>query len=280
MKEKYIHLVVSFGAILFLILTAFDSQATDENAKSNKNLINFSHSFHADVAECTDCHSKVPESVSLDDRLLPDHNDCGNCHEVDNDQECGTCHKNEVYEPLVQTKSELIFSHKEHIAKGLECGNCHKDFTAINYSDEAEQKFPPMEVCSNCHSPENAAPNFCESCHISTANLIPPNHVRSDFKSSHKYLAQSIDANCMMCHDNSTCEECHVSTGIITETNTPDNFYQPYMPSQSVDGHKQQVIGRVHELDYRFPNEPAPGRAGQPRSAGRFHQHLPVLRLS
>ena len=190
--------------------------------------------------------------MSLDDRLLPDHNDCGNCHEVDNDQECGTCHKNEVYEPLVQTKSELIFSHKEHIAKGLKCGNCHKDFTAINYSDEAEQKFPPMEVCSNCHSPENAAPNFCESCHISTANLIPPNHVRSDFKSSHKYLAQSIDANCMMCHDNSTCEECHVSTGIITETNTPDNFYQPYMPSQSVDGHKQQVIGRVHELDYRF----------------------------
>ena len=145
MKEKYIHLVVSFGAILFLVLTAFDSQATDENAKTNKDLINFSHSFHADIAECTDCHSKVPESTSLNDRLLPSHNDCGNCHDVDDDKNCKTCHKNDVYEPLIQDKTNIIFNHKDHLAKGLECKDCHKDFTKINYSDEAEQKFPPME---------------------------------------------------------------------------------------------------------------------------------------
>ena len=254
MKEKYIHLIVVFSAVLFLVLTAFYGQKTENSGDltNNSSLINFSHSLHAELADCADCHSKVTESVSLNDRLLPDHSNCGNCHEVDNDKECGTCHKNEVYEPLVQTKSELIFSHKDHIAKDLECKDCHKDFTKINYSDEAEQKVPPMELCSSCHSPENAAPNFCESCHISTANLIPQNHVRSDFIRSHKYLAQSFDANCMMCHNNSTCEECHVSTGTVTETNTSNNFYQPYMPSQSIDGHKQQIISRVHELDYRF----------------------------
>ena len=252
MKEKYIHLIVSFGAILFLVLTAFDSQATDENAKSNKDLINFSHSFHADIAECTDCHSKVPESTSLNDRLLPSHNDCGNCHDVNDDKNCKTCHKNEVYEPLIQDKTNMIFNHKDHLARGLECKDCHKDFTKINYSDEAEQKFPPMEKCASCHSPEGAGPNFCESCHISTAGLIPENHTTVDFKDKHKFLAEAANANCSMCHDNSTCEECHVATNTITETNTPDNFYQPYMPSQSIDGSKQQVISRVHEIGYRF----------------------------
>ena len=255
MKEKYTHLIVAFSAVIFLILTAFYGQRTenpDGTTKSNRDLINFSHSFHADIAECTDCHSKVTESVSLNDRLLPDHNDCGNCHEVDNDKECKTCHKDDVYEPLIQSKSKLIFNHKDHIARGLKCQDCHKDFTKIDYSDEATQKIPPMEMCTSCHNPENAGPNFCENCHISTAGLIPQNHISSDFMLDHKFLAQSVDANCMMCHDNSTCEECHVSTSTITETNTKDNFYQPYMPSQSVDGHKQQVISRVHELDYRF----------------------------
>ncbi len=68
----------------------------------------------------------------------------------------------------------------------------------------------------------------------------------------HKFLAQSFDANCMMCHDNSTCDECHISTTTITEFNTPDDFYQPYMPSQGIDGTKQQLIERVHELNYRY----------------------------
>jgi len=254
MKEKYIHLIVSFGAVLFLTLTAFDSQAEspDGKVKSNRDLINFSHSFHADLAECADCHSRVPESTSLNDRLLPDHSNCGNCHEVDNEDQCSTCHKNEVYEPLIQTKSKLIFNHKDHLAKGLECESCHKDFKTVGYSDEAAQKIPPMETCASCHSPENTGPSFCESCHISTAGLIPENHTSVNFMREHKFLAQSANANCTMCHSNSTCEECHVSTSTITEANKADNFYQPYMPSQSIDGHKQQIISRVHELDYRF----------------------------
>jgi hypothetical protein len=253
MKIKYLYILVSVISVVFLTLTAFTGkQSLDDEIVTNKDLINFSHSFHSDLAECADCHSAVSESILLNDRLLPEHEDCSNCHEVDDDEECSTCHANEIYEPLIQTKSELIFSHKDHLDDELDCAKCHKDFTSIDYSDEAEQKVPPMELCANCHSPQESAPGFCESCHISTANLIPQNHVTGSFIRDHKFLAQSFDANCMMCHDNSTCDECHISTTTITEFNTPDDFYQPYMPSQGIDGTKQQIIERVHELDYRY----------------------------
>jgi Cytochrome c7 and related cytochrome c len=253
MKLKYIYLIVSVIVVAILILTAFiGREPVDDELTVNRDLINFSHSFHSDIAECADCHSAVPESVSLNDRLLPNMDDCGTCHEVEDEEECSTCHINNVYEPLIQTKSKLIFNHKDHLDRDLDCTTCHQDFTAIDYSIEAEQKVPPMELCADCHSPVEAAPSFCESCHISTANLIPQNHITDNFTKEHKFLAQSIDANCMTCHDNSTCASCHISTSTITEGNTADDFYQPYMPSQGIDGTKQQVIERVHEFNYRY----------------------------
>jgi hypothetical protein len=253
MSIKKLYIFITAIAMLFLAFTAFFSKApVNSMLDGNRNLINFSHELHSELAECAECHSSVEESTSLKDRLLPDHDNCGDCHEVDNEEECSTCHIDDTYEALIQTESELIFSHKQHIEQELECAACHKDFTVIDYSDEAEQKIPPMEVCASCHSPVAEGPEFCESCHISTANLIPQNHITNNFNREHKFLARSFDANCAMCHDNSTCEECHISTNVITELNTPDDFFQPYVPSQGTDGPKQQIIERVHELDYRF----------------------------
>ena len=51
-----------------------------------------------------------------------------------------------------------------------------------------------------------------------------------------------------MCHDNQSCEDCHVATIGVTESNTINDFYQPYYPGNSVDGAKNQAINRVHEL--------------------------------
>ncbi len=251
MNIKRFYIIVTILAVVFLALVAFYSNSAVVE-EGNKDVIKFSHKTHSEDADCTDCHSSVPESTSLTDHLLPTHEDCGGCHDVEDKDECSTCHYENVYEPLVQTESKLIFNHKEHLNRDLNCSDCHKDFKAIDYSTEAEQKVPPMEFCVTCHSPEEIAPNFCENCHISTANLIPQSHITPDFKREHKFLATSIDSNCMMCHDNSTCQECHVATTTITEGNTADDFYQPYMPSQSIDGTKQQNIERVHELNYRF----------------------------
>lgn len=249
-KNLYITIFAISGALLLLV--AFSGEQS-EPLESNKDLIKFSHSLHNELVGCADCHSSVAESISLTDRLLPNHDNCVDCHEVDNDDECSTCHINDNYEPLIQKKSELIYNHKIHAIQNMQCIDCHKGIDKVDYSFESTEVNPPMEICSGCHNEVKLASNACESCHISTNYLKPQNHRNVDFERSHKFLAWELNANCMMCHDNTTCQDCHVATTGITEMNLPDDFYAPYYPSNSVDGSKQQAILKVHnDFGYRF----------------------------
>lgn len=249
-KNLYITIFVIGSSLLLMV--AFSGEQS-ESVESNKDLIKFSHSLHNELVDCADCHSTVAESISLTDRLLPNHDNCVNCHEVDNDAECSTCHINDNYEPLIQKKPELIYNHKIHAVQGLQCIDCHKGLDKVDYSFESAELNPPMENCSGCHNEVKIASNACESCHISTNYLKPQNHRNVDFERSHKFLAWELNANCMMCHDNTTCQDCHVATTGITEMNLPDDFYAPYYPSNSVDGAKQQAILKVHDdFGYRF----------------------------
>ena len=85
MRLKNIYILLAAVSIIFL---AFFSKEPDDENRTNKDVINFSHSLHSDMAECSDCHTAVLESTSLNDRLLPDHENCSDCHEVDDDEEC------------------------------------------------------------------------------------------------------------------------------------------------------------------------------------------------
>ena len=249
---KKLYIIIFLAAASFLLFAAFFSDNT-EPLKGNKDLIKFSHSLHSDLVECADCHSSVAESTSLNDRLLPDHDNCVDCHDVDDDEECSTCHVNENYEALVQTESQLIYNHKIHAIQEIACIDCHKGLDKVDYSFESAEIHPPMEMCSGCHNEVKIASNACESCHISTFDLLPQDHRSNDYMRSHKFLAWEVNANCMMCHNNNTCQECHVSTTGITEANLPDDFYAPYMPSNSIDGTNQQVIQKVHgDFNYRY----------------------------
>lgn len=237
-------------AVLFL---AFTFKGGGEGAKSNKDIIKFSHSLHSEVTDCATCHEGVVESTKLSDRLLPEKPVCATCHDVDDDENCDMCHYEDVYEPLVQTKSALIFDHSFHAGeKEMECQECHKGFEEVDYSFEASQKTPPMDKCFQCHNDISVASNACESCHISTVNLIPENHQTVSFFKNHKFSAEGTDANCEMCHSNNFCESCHVSTNEIDEKNYADDFYAPYSPHNYIDGTKQQQLSRVHEINYRF----------------------------
>ncbi len=249
---KNIYLIVFLTALTILTFAAFLTQSND-SLRSNKEIIKFSHSLHSDLVECADCHKSVTESTSLGDRLLPDHDSCVDCHDVDDENECSTCHMNENYEALIQIESELIFNHKIHNIMEIACTDCHIGLDKVDYSFEGAEAYPSMEICAACHNEVEIASNACESCHITTANLIPINHRNNDYLRSHKFLAWEADANCMMCHNNNTCQECHVATTGITETNLLDDFYSPYMPSNSIDGIKQQVILKIHgDLNYRY----------------------------
>ena len=255
MKLKYLYIVFIPSVLVFLFFSAFKGNFTQDQQEHNDKIIKFSHKLHAENGvDCADCHSAVPTSTKLSDRLLPSHDDCANCHDVEDEKNCKTCHYEDVNEALIQQKPDNIyFNHSLHVGKNkIKCQTCHKGISEVDYAFKAKQTNPMMEDCYSCHNNKSVATSNCESCHVSTVNLIPVSHRVPSWKTNHKFAANSLNANCVMCHDNSSCQECHVATNMITENNSKNNFYKPYSPSNFVDGTKQQQITRVHELGYRF----------------------------
>ncbi len=254
MKLKYLYFSLLLIILSILFLNAFEIQE-DDSKKSNKDIIKFSHQFHKELAECETCHKAVTLSTSLKDRLMPNHDSCVECHDVEDSEQCGTCHYDDVYEPLIQNAADLLFNHKFHLEEQkMKCTDCHRNFDVTDYGSELSFPDPLTQDCYSCHNDKTTASNACESCHISTADLKPQSHRSASFITSHKFAAREFNADCIMCHDNNTnsCQECHDATTAITEENTADDFYVPYAPSNSIDGAKQQRITRIHELNYRF----------------------------
>lgn len=249
MKIKYYYGILSTILIALLVFSAFTIKSNNENPEGAK--IKFSHKLHSELADCKTCHSPIGEAKSLTERLLPLKEDCKACHDVDDSDVCNTCHYEDVYEPLLQKKSDLLFNHKLHLTINIECTDCHKGINDFDKVSEVPQKNPLMETCYSCHNDKSVASNACESCHISTVNLIPQTHKVVDFKKSHKILANAKNANCIMCHDNNSCESCHVGTSML-KSGVGFEMNMPYSPTSFVDGATQQQITRVHDLNFRF----------------------------
>lgn len=251
MKIKILYAVITLSVILFLTVAAVNERGKPQ--KTNKDIIKFSHSLHKEIAECTTCHTKAAESTSLKDKLLPEKEICATCHDVEDTDKCTTCHYEDVNEKLIQKKSDLIFNHKKHTTEQkMECIVCHKGIDEVDYAFQSANAFPLMNQCYSCHNNQTVARNDCETCHVSTANLIPKDHQQVNFLKGHKFSANAMNAECEMCHDNNFCETCHVSTTMITESNTGKDFYVPYSPHKFIDNTKQQQLSRVHDLNYRY----------------------------
>ncbi|HZW40202.1 MAG TPA: cytochrome C [Ignavibacteriaceae bacterium] len=256
MKLKYLYIVTFFSAFIFLMVTAFTADEGDDNKSGNENKIHFSHSLHKDIAECQQCHIQVTKSTSLKDRLMPNHESCQECHDTENSDECSKCHIDENYEALEQDVSkELIFNHSFHLTNAAAvCETCHKGISDVDYAEQAPHHDPSMENCYSCHSDNGKATISCEGCHTQTAGLLPQDHKSVSFLKSHKYKAEELNANCVMCHNNgnNSCESCHAATESLTEANGNSDFFQPYEPNNFVGDPKIQKITRVHDLNYRY----------------------------
>lgn len=250
MKIKYIYIVLSLFVISLLTIAAISTSAVVDK-KTNKDIIKFSHKKHENF-ECAQCHKGAAESTSLKKSLLPDKAACAECHDVNDDKNCSFCHYGEKFEALVKKESNIIFNHKFHMAdqNQKDCLSCHKDIQKVAYSFETPG--PGMKSCYTCHDNKSKATEYCESCHISTVNLLPESHRAATFLKNHKRFASTGNSNCAMCHDNSFCEACHVATTSITQTNTKTDFLAAYSTYNLIDGTKQQTLGRVHDLNFRF----------------------------
>jgi hypothetical protein len=221
-KIKYIYLIAFPVIVALLLFSAFSSLRLNEkqDAKGNEKIIKFSHNFHKDLAECDACHGAVKTSTNIKDRLLPNHDNCKTCHEVDKDDQCKTCHYGDNFEPLIQHRSKVYFNHSSHLnGQKLKCEECHKGITDVDYGFKAAQPYPIMENCYSCHNEKGPATSSCEGCHITTANLEPLSHQSVNFIKTHKFAAKESDANCVMCHDNNnnSCISCHSANNIILE---------------------------------------------------------------
>jgi hypothetical protein len=134
-----------------------------------KQPIPFSHKLHAGEKQipCQYCHSAARRSPAAG---IPPLNTCVGCHknvasDRENIKKVLEHHKNN--KPIEWVKVHDIpdyvrFTHKRHVAAGLECQECHGE---VEQMEVLEQVAPlQMGWCIGCHKEKNA-PVACFTCH-------------------------------------------------------------------------------------------------------------------
>lgn len=201
--------------------------SADVDNRGGSDLI-FSHELHVieHEAECTTCHPAATTSVSGKDDLLPKGKLCFQCHdEVDctggdkADAKCSFCHtKTEKtgFMPRISDYSEK-FNHKLHIEKGAKCETCHAGVE--RKKTIAGLHLPDMDKCMTCHSvPQTVA--GCVKCHTESDELRPADHTNL-WLANHGRFSESKSGNCMSCHTESYCMDCHKGENLANQSHPP-----------------------------------------------------------
>ena len=238
--------IIEIFLILFICCLSYYSLIAEK-----KHPVLFSHKKHIEDigADCVDCHSTVKESQKSEDKNLPTHKECFNCHN-DNiaSQKCNVCHTDpDNPESLENPIRDFYFNHKFHIdEQGQTCSDCHKGLEKVDYAKP--ENLPNMAYCFQCHNDIKASKR-CDGCHTPTAKLIPQTH-NADWLMAHRNLAKIKETECMTCHNENYCQECHTGSKLLEVGNTDKDYINPSAPS--IEGKNKMVIQRVHELNYRY----------------------------
>lgn len=264
MKRNILSIAIALSAIAVIAAVL----SVPRGASAGDGEIMFSHTLHADMAECSTCHSAL-ESESATDNLLPTPSKCAECHDesdvrsywsLDEDVDLST------YRLPVENR-RLYFSHKQH-AGGfeMECASCHGAILA-----DEDSGIPAMDVCSRCHNNADAtvpivasaadepmtipATNQCEACHTTLAGLYPENHLVPNFTQEHGKFAMNgeADRDCAVCHSESFCQECHTPTNDVPGMVDADHFYIDAWPrGEKMDDADELTVQKAHSLTYRY----------------------------
>lgn len=178
----------------------------------------FSHLLHVEEYEtqCSDCHDGVEKSRSIETSVLPTHETCEECHEVDDEDECALCHTNgkSPSHKLASHVKEAVFDHLAHLAReGVECRTCHP--AAWTSPRASDRLVPGMKECASCHEPEMTRLD-CGKCHTSLATLARgPSQTAvhgPGFFGLHGAWAVGSTTLCAQCHEQTFCGDCHART--------------------------------------------------------------------
>jgi hypothetical protein len=182
--------------ILFLLVISSGSRVIFAEQDKEQGL-KFGHGLHIVENEmgCTDCHLNVPSDV--DDKMsIPNHDVCSDCHDVDDVDECVTCHV-DPNDPMIGKNRVTLtsFYHKRHIESDLQCEKCH----GVVGNAEYTPLFPNNLECVMCHS----------------ANFVTPeDHHNLNWNEAHGLEAAFSSNDCSICHEQSSCDECHQGENI------------------------------------------------------------------
>lgn len=203
------------GFILWCVLIAVQSV---DSARDDRG-IEFSHTLHVETHElrCDDCHG-----FEANERILPNHNLCGVCHEIDEQAEdsrsCRLCHTRDDYsvDPLPRSfTSEVKFEHSPHLADEIDCSICHP-----NPQKRRLAQTPAMPLCMDCHEEHGDSLTACAVCHREITDTTLPTH-RGSLRIAHDSpqvwerthgREYAVDPEyCARCHVNEveSCETCH-----------------------------------------------------------------------
>lgn len=153
----------------------------------------FSHKIHAgdNKIDCKYCHTGVEKSRHA---TVPSMNVCMNCHTVIRPDSPYIQQLKKLYSEgktiewvrVHELADFVYFSHKRHIAKGLDCINCHGDVAKM---DKIQQISPlTMGWCMDCHRGKTTPANVM-------ANIYP------DMPKDGKHPPGPAAAvNCTTCH--------------------------------------------------------------------------------
>ncbi len=210
----------------------------------------FSHDLHVNDEEidCLDCHPSdgIETSQYASDRLLPDEEACMMCHDDwKEDGNCESCHQGtQTITSRIIPAANFLFSHKNHLDDNrFECAVCHNDMVGI----ENLPPLPQMSDCVSCHLDQQETTD-CYDCHESNQIIRPKNHTWN-WVQDHGIAAMSASNDCLECHVQISCDDCHSGSKLATDNFKLSNPVSIYR--KDLQGSKQ-LIDRVHDLNYVY----------------------------
>lgn len=138
-------------------------------SSSSDQPIAYSHQLHAGELQiqCTYCHSGARRSQAA---TVPAVSVCTGCHrwvknktpEMKKIDDYAAKKQPILWKRINQMDDHVYFSHKRHVAAGLECQGCHGPVETMT----RVERIPKLTMgwCVNCHE-QRHAPLECSTCH-------------------------------------------------------------------------------------------------------------------
>lgn len=134
---------------------------------------------------------------------------------------CKACHAE-----IAEGKNPLVeFSHATHMVYA--CSSCHEAFPHTPTGTTV----PDMKSCWNCHGLRHGPMGLiagyeCVQCHgDNVGKMRPAFHVRDWAETPHVQPALDEQrTSCMMCHDQTWCDDCHKKERVVWRTSTPFTY--------------------------------------------------------